>query len=228
MNEAELRELLALLPDDPRLRRMRHRWINRTEHHVWIFDNRVVIKKYVLHPGKQSRWKTWNKERRAFRRLRGLAVPALFGYFATREANGLRAHVLFTEYLHGHNVAALEGIAIEEFAELMASIHTRDVVTNDPKPANLIRTEAGRLAFFDFGRATFYPLQGPVYWWYLGKELSRTYRKALREMPGNMAIYAPRYFAALGMPRGWRRILLQTAFRYWCRRKNVGAPPIFP
>lgn len=229
MMDAELRTLAERVPvGDPRLREVRHRWVNRTEHWAWIFDERVVIKKYTLHPGKQNRWKVWEKERRALERLRGLSVPACLGHVTVQEPDGLTAHVLLKEFIPGDDVESLDNAAIGKFADLMASIHTRGVVTNDPTCANLIRTTSGQLTFIDFGRATIYPLRGPVYWWYLGKELSRTYRKALRGSPEALAVYTPRYFERLDQPRGWRRALLIRAFRYWCARKKIAAPPIFP
>lgn len=229
MTEAELRALAERVPvGDPRLREVRHRWVNRTEHWAWIFDEQVLIKKYVLHPGKQNRWKVWEKERRALECLRELATPACLGHFTVREPDGLTAHVLLKEFIPGDDVAALDEPEIGTFAELMANIHARGAVTNDPTCANLIRTTDGQLAFIDFGRAAIYPQRGPVYWWYLGKELSRTYRKALRGSPELMSQYAPRYFETLGQPRGWQRALLAAGFRYWCARKKIAAPPIFP
>lgn len=229
MTEPELRALAEQVPvGDPRLREVRHRWVNRTEHWAWIYDERIVIKKYILHPGKQNRWKVWDKERRAIERLHGLATPAYLGHFTVRGPDGLTAHVLIKEFIPGESVESLDDAAIGEFAVLMAGIHARGVVTNDPTCANLIRTAAGRLAFIDFGRAAIYPRRGPVYWWYLGKELSRTYRKALRGSPEAMALYTPRYFETLGQPRGWRRALLSGGFRRWCARKKIAAPPIFP
>jgi hypothetical protein len=229
LTEPDLRALAErVIAGDPSLRQTRHRWVNRTEHTVWIVDDRVVIKKYTLHPGKQNRWKVWEKEHRALERLHGLSVQTCLGYLSLRQPDGLPAHFLFKEFLRGEDVASIVDASIGEFANLRAAIHARGVVTNDPTAANLIRTDAGRLAFIDFGRATVYPLRGPVYWWYLGKELSRTYRKALRSAPDAMAVYGPHYFAALGHPSGWRRQLLATAFRYWCARKKVAAPAIFP
>jgi len=227
MTEAEMRALIALLPaGDPRLVQVRHRWVNRTEHWAWIFDERIVIKQYTQHPGKQNRWKVWEKERRALDRLHGLPAPACLGHLAVREPSDLPAHVLFKEYVRGVHLESLDADAIAEFANLMAAIHARGVVTNDPTRPNLIRTCDGRLVFIDFGRAAVYPLRGPVYWWYLGKELMRTYRKALGSRPEDFAVYWPRYRAALGNPGGWRLALLAAAFRYWCRRKNLAAPPI--
>lgn len=198
------------------------RWVYRTLREVYLEDGLVIAKRFVHHRGRRDCRRVWVREHNALKRLAGLPVPRSYGHGVHDGPEG-REIILRKEYIAGEPLARAGFREAVEMARLLAAIHERMVVTNDPSLANFIRRPDGSLAYVDFGRARTFWFRSPYYHFYVGKELARFYRTGLQGRaelwPDAFAAYKERYrllspFCALRT----------FSFRFWLWRKRHHAP----
>ncbi len=207
----------ALDPSDPGLFSTKDCWVRSTRRKVYILDGQTVIKEYVHHPGRKYRRQPWRKEHKALIRLQGFNVPKSYGYCVQRNAEGRKVHVLSKEYIEGGTVKEPSETFIEDFARLLACIHRQRVITNDPALSNTLYTEEEQLYFIDFDKARTFHTSGPCFQFYVGKELSMVYLRALKKDAGLFRQFTREYYAYTRTFGVIGRCIIDLSLRYWIR-----------
>jgi len=201
-----------------------------TERHVFVIEDRYVVKRYRAYSW--GRWWSpyWKREHDALTRLDGLPVPKTYGYFRTR-SGGARDVIYARECVRGTPLKAsmtvLPEALLPEVADLMAEVHRRLVIANDYSLQNLLRGDDGRLYFIDFHRARVFTRRSLWYWQYVGKDLCHLYKVSCGRDPTLFHAYLDLYFARPETAQGKQRAFMMRAFRYWCRSYGVTPPPPF-
>lgn len=199
-----------------------------TERHVFVVEDKYVVKRYRAYAW--GRWWSpyWKREHDALERLRGLPVPESYGYFRTR-AGAVRDVIYARECVRGEplksSMAILTDAVLPEVARLMADVHQRLVIANDYALHNILRAADGRLFFIDFHRARVFARPGLWYWLYVGKDLCHLYKVSCWRDAPLFHAFLDLYFACPGSAQGWQRTFVLRAFRCWCRTYSVPLPP---
>lgn len=225
--EAELRAFLNIAPDHAGLRVIFDRQDKNTVRNVYVLDERVLIKTFTEHPGKRDHKKPWAQEHRALQWLKGLPVPESHGCDTVPRQDGRRMYVLRKEYVHGTPLDTPDTATIRQFAELMAHMHRRGVVANDPARANVLRRADGPLAVIDLGKAKLFRWKTPRFWWYLGKEHMQVLKGFCKGDAEAFRDYHMHYLEVSEVTSAFRRALMQWGFVRWCRKRRV-AQPVLP
>ncbi len=113
-------------------------------------NERIVEKRFQHFPGRRDFRPLWKREDRALRRLEGLPVPHSLGWQREAEASG-NVYVLRKTYVPGTPLLTASTRDAEDMGRLLASIHARRVVNNDPSTANFVRQPNGQLACITSG-----------------------------------------------------------------------------
>jgi len=199
-----------------------------TERHVFVIDDRYVVKRYRAYAW--GRWWTpyWKREHEALERLRGLPVPQTYGYFRARTGPN-RDAIYARECVRGESlqdsIPILTEAVLPEVARLVAEVHNRLVIANDYALHNLLRAEDGRLYFIDFHRARTFHSRNLNYWLYVGKDLCHIYKVSCWRDAKLFSAFLNLYFACPGTAQGGERATVLHAFRFWCRTYRVSPPP---
>ncbi len=199
-----------------------------TERHVFVIEDRYVVKRYRAYAW--GRWwrAYWKREHDALERLRDLPVPKTYGYFRTK--HGANRDVIYVrECVRGEQLNAsmriLNGTVLPEVCDLMAEVHRHLVIANDYALHNILRGADGRLYFIDFHRARVFRRRSLNYWIYAGKDLCHIYKVSCGRDPALFFAFLDRYFSRPGTAQGWQRAVVLRAFRFWCRTYSVPPPP---
>lgn len=199
-----------------------------TERHVFVVEDRYVVKRYRA--SGWGRWWSpyWKREHDALDRLRGLPVPESYGYFRSRKA-GIRDVIYVRECVRGQPLQdampILNETVLPEVARLVAEVHKRLVIANDYALHNLLRADDGRLYFIDFHRARSFRRRSLHYWIYVGKDLCHIYKVSCWKDANLFRAFLDLYFACPGTAQGRQRAFVLRAFRFWCRSYSVPPPP---
>jgi hypothetical protein len=124
------------------------------------------------------------------------------------------------EFIPGTIVSRLSHGQIDTLAQYIAAIHEAGVTICDPSIQNLVIRADGGLVFFDFCRARTFRFKGPLFFWYVGKEMPRIFRALLKEDQEQWKVFRKRYQEiAKYRPREW--FLVSLSEKYWSRRWNI-------
>ncbi len=193
-------------------------------------EEHLVEKRYIHHPGRRDWRPIWRWEDRALRRLIGLPVPQSLGWHREQTPDG-PAYILRKTYLEGTPLGRITEQEARELGQLMASMHERRVVHNDPSPTNFIRTRDGRLGCIDFGRSRCFSWAHSLFFWYVGKELARLYWNLLSHAPELWCLFLQSYHAHSDN-LSHHRFLIGGSHRFWIwrwrHRKDRIQPTIQP
>ena len=181
-------------PVTPGRHLLHRRWVYRTLREVWVEDGRVVEKHFRQYSGRRDFRHLWKREHLALRRLEGLPVPRSLGWKRMRTPEGLD-YVLRKTFLPGTPLVQATPRDAADMGQLLAAIHGRRVVNNDPSTANFIRQPDGQLACIDFGRSRTFWWASSFFYLYVGKELVRLYRTGLHEDPDLWQTFLASYHA---------------------------------
>ena len=213
----------------PKRQLLQSRWVYRTLREVWLVEDRIVEKRFLHHPGRHDVRPVWAREDRALRRLEGLPVPRSLGCYREDHAGG-KGYVLRKTYLEGTPLRAMKTKDAQDLARLMAAIHQRLVVINDPATGNFLRQPDGQLACIDFGRSRTFHWRTLYFYFYVGKELARLGHDAFHDEPELWAAFLTSY-RQHGDVLDHQRWLIHASRRYWewhIRRRHqdagLGAP----
>ncbi len=191
---------------------LRSRWVRRTLREVWLVDGAVIEKRFVHHTGRRDRRPVWKWEDRALRRLEGLPVPRSLGWTRVPDPAG-PCITLRRTYLAGHPLPAATPADLQDLGRLLANLHARLVVNNDPSWSNFIRTPGSELACLDFGRSRTFLWRSPAFYFYVGKEWARLFQNLNRD-PALWQAFASSYRHHAG-PGGLFHRIRDWSFRYW-------------
>jgi serine/threonine protein kinase len=182
---------------------------------VYLYDS-MIVKRFVKLAALPDVRQVWVMEHRALDRLEGLPTPKTYG-FVEKKINGAKEIIYARDFVHGAPIEQFQVEDILSLAWIMARIHRRGVITRDPHLDNFIRTENGKIIFFDFGRALVLNRKNPLLALLIGKELARILVHAGLTDTGLEIQFLEQYFEFF-QPSPTARILMTRICFLWRRR----------
>jgi tRNA A-37 threonylcarbamoyl transferase component Bud32 len=182
---------------------------------VYLYD-RMVVKRFVKLAALPDVRRVWVMEHRALERLEGVPTPKTYG-FVEKKINKTKEIIYAREFVDGAPIEKIQPEDIRPLSWIMARIHRRGVITRDPHLENFIRTENGKIIFFDFGRALVLNRKNPLLALLIGKELARILVHAGLTDSGLKNHFLEQYFEFF-QPSPTAQILMTRICFLWYRR----------
>jgi tRNA A-37 threonylcarbamoyl transferase component Bud32 len=166
-----------------------------------LLDERYVLKEFVYAPREHPARRPWRHEHAALTHLADPALPASVGYVSDETDGEWRVRYL-RGYVPGVALEGFDAAVAAEAGVLLAGLHARGVVTDDPLTQNFMRAPDGRLFFLDFGKSRIFSPRNPLLLAWIALEHCRYLRASLGGDRELWAAFREAYFGAAHGSRG--------------------------